>query len=85
MLMHPEGAGDARDMFRKALPLLIASFSDQQIKAALKHVDQLVSENHVFEALKVIRGLYPIEADILCAEQRVREPVVQPLALVAGE
>ena len=85
MLMNPEGAGDARDMFRKSLPLLIASFSDQQIKAALKHVDQLVSENHVFEALKVIRGLYPIEADILCAEQRVREPVVQPLALVAGE
>jgi flagellar protein FlbT len=62
MLMEPEGAAQARDMFRKSLPLLIASFEDPQISSALKQVDALVSEGSVFEALKTIRSLYGLEA-----------------------
>ena len=58
MLMNPDGAGEARAMFRKSLPLLLASFADEQIRAALKHVDRLVGEGHVYEALKAIRALY---------------------------
>ena len=45
-------------MFRKSLPLLLASFADEQIRATLKHVDRLVGEDHVYEALKAIRALY---------------------------
>ncbi|MGO4833989.1 flagellar biosynthesis repressor FlbT, partial [Rhizobiaceae sp. 2RAB30] len=56
MLINPDGAAEARAMFRKSLPLLLTSYSDEQIKTALKYVDQLVSEGHVYEALKVIRG-----------------------------
>lgn len=86
MLMNPEGAGEAREMFRKSVPLLIASFSDEQIRTSLKYVDQLVSEGHVFDALKVIRGLYPIEAGILNNEPRSsRIAVEQTPALLAGE
>lgn len=62
MLMDPQGAAQARDMFRKSLPLLLASFDDPQICATLKQVDGLVSEGQVFEALKAIRSLYPLEA-----------------------
>lgn len=65
MLMNPEGAIEARDMLRRSLPLLLACFSDEQIRAALKHIDQQVAEGHVFEALKAIRSLYPMEAAIL--------------------
>lgn len=65
MLMNPEGAADARAMFRKSLPLLIASFSNEAIRAGLKHVDRLVAENHVYEALKQIRGLYRLEEESL--------------------
>jgi flagellar protein FlbT len=61
MLMNPEGAGEARTMFRKSLPLLLASFADEQIRAALKQVDRLVGEDHVYDALKAIRALYARE------------------------
>ena len=61
ILMNPGEAQVARNMFRKSLPLLIANFSDPSIRSTLKHVDQLVSEDHIFEALKAIRSLYPHE------------------------
>jgi flagellar protein FlbT len=65
MLMNPDGAGEALAMFRRSLPLLIASFSDERVKGGLKEIDRLVGEGHVYEALKAIRALYPIERGIL--------------------
>lgn len=65
MLMNPGDAGEARDMFRRSLPLFLACFRNEQILATLKHVDRLVAENHVYEALKMIRSLFPLEASIL--------------------
>lgn len=90
MLMNPEGASEARAMFRKSLPLLLSSYSDEQVKTSLKYVDQLVSEGHVYEALKIIRGLYPLEAKIMGTEEEERGQSqaampVSHLALVAGE
>ena len=65
MLMNPTGAGDAYEMFRRSLPLMIASFSDPEITGTLKHIDRMVGEGHVYEALKAIRGLYPLERKAL--------------------
>lgn len=65
MLMNPDGTGQALGMFRRSLPLLIASFADDTVKAALKDIDRLVGEGHVYEALKAIRALYPREKNIL--------------------
>lgn len=65
MLMNPEGAGAALSMFRKSLPLLLASFTDEQMKTALKNIDRQVGEGRVYEALKAIRGLYRLEQAIL--------------------
>lgn len=65
ILMNPQGAPEAREMLRRSMPLLLASFSDNQILSALKEIDRMVSEGHVFEALKALRGLYPREAAIL--------------------
>ena len=61
MLMNPNGADDARALFRRSLPLLLASFSDPEITGTLKNVDRMVGEGHIYEALKAIRGLYPLE------------------------
>jgi flagellar protein FlbT len=61
MLMNPAGAAQARDLFRRSLPLLLASFDDTQICAALKQIDRMVGEDHIYEALKAIRALYPLE------------------------
>jgi flagellar protein FlbT len=65
MLMNPGGAGEALAMFRRSLPLLLASFGDEQVRSSLKDVDRLVSEGHVYEALKAIRALYAVEKNIL--------------------
>jgi flagellar biosynthesis repressor protein FlbT len=81
ILMNPEGADEARGMFRRSLPLLIANFSDATIRSTLKHVDQLVGEHHVFEALKAIRSLYPLEQTVLSGEPE--QP--RTLKLAAGE
>jgi len=82
MLMNPEGAEAARRLFRESLPRLLATFSDPQVLARLKHVDRLVSEDRPYEAMKAIRALYPIEARILEPNLEQEE---RPLALAAGE
>ena len=61
MLMNPTGATEAYEMFRRSLPLMLASFTDPEITSTLKHIDRMVGEGHVYEALKAIRSLYPLE------------------------
>lgn len=86
MLMNPTSTDEARVMFRKTLPLLLASFSDEQVRSALKNIDRLVSEGHVYEALKAIRTLYAAEESIL---HKANTPVMMTRdperALAVGE
>ncbi|TCD16219.1 flagellar biosynthesis repressor FlbT [Oricola cellulosilytica] len=65
MVMSPSDKETALPLFRESLPALINTFSDQTILSDLKHVDRLVREERYYEALKTIRGLYDIEAEIL--------------------
>ena len=83
MLMNPQGAADARAMFRRSLPLMLASFEDEQIRGALKNIDRLVGEDRVYEALKAIRALYPLERLALDAEGEVQEQPVRQRAVGA--
>lgn len=82
MLMNPGDAMPAREMFRKSLPLLLASFEDDQIRATLKDVDRLVGEGHVFEALKSIRTLYRLEEAAMSKTAATHE---RPYAMAVGE
>ena len=81
ILMNPGGATDAREMLRKSMPLLLATFSDEHVRASLKNIDRMVNEGDVFEALKALRGLFPREAAIL--ESGAMQP--SPLVLTAAE
>jgi len=81
ILMNPQGAPEAREMLRRSMPLLLATFSDEGIRAALKNIDRMVNEEHVFEALKALRALYPREASIL--ESHGLQPMA--LTLTAAE
>ncbi|WP_434723853.1 flagellar biosynthesis repressor FlbT [Mesorhizobium sp. RIZ17] len=65
MLINPAGAVEARDMFRRSLPMLIASFDNQDICKGLKQIDRMVGEDEIYEALKAIRALYPLERKAL--------------------
>jgi flagellar biosynthesis repressor protein FlbT len=82
MLVNPAGAAEARDMFRRSLPLLLASFEDTQICAALKQIDRMVGEDHIYEALKAIRALYPLERRALGDDDYV-PGAARPLAVGA--
>jgi flagellar protein FlbT len=73
MLMDPQGANGALEMFRRSLTLLLATFNETEILSALKHIDQLVNEGQIYEALKAIRSLYPLERKILEGEPALTE------------
>jgi flagellar protein FlbT len=84
MLISPQEADDARAMFRKSLPRLIDSFSSDAIRADLKQIDQLVAEGQVYEAMKMLRGLFPREDEILGVTPLRPRPAPEP-QLLAGE
>jgi flagellar protein FlbT len=81
MLVNPVGAAEARDMFRRSLPMLIASFDNQDICKALKQIDRMVGEDDIYEALKAIRALYPLERKALEDNDQISEA---PRALAVG-
>ncbi|PWJ83700.1 flagellar protein FlbT [Pseudaminobacter salicylatoxidans] len=84
MLMNPSGADEARALFRQSLPLLIDTFEEREIQIGLKQIDRMVSEDRVYEALKAVRGLYPLEAKVLAAAS-APVPAPQPRPLAVGE
>ncbi|TPI21584.1 flagellar biosynthesis repressor FlbT [Mesorhizobium sp. B4-1-1] len=81
MLINPAGAAEARDMFRRSLPMLIASFENQDICKGLKQIDRMVGEDEIYEALKAIRALYPLERRVLEDNDDIPET---PRALAVG-
>jgi flagellar biosynthesis repressor protein FlbT len=64
-LINPEGAEQSIAMFRKSVIMLLSCFKNEEVLAELKRIDALVTQDRVFEALKAIRGLYPLEDRIL--------------------
>lgn len=83
MLITPENADDARRLFNQLLPRLLDSFTNERIRAGLKHVEELVSNGQVYDALKEIRALYPIEDEIIAQPAAPAEG--DRLAAMAGE
>jgi flagellar protein FlbT len=65
MLIDPANAGTAREMFGSSMSLLCASFENKEVLKGLSNVADLVEKNRVFDALKTIRALFPIEERIL--------------------
>ena len=83
MLITPENADDARRLFNQLLPRLLDSFTNERIRAGLKHVEELVSNGQVYDALKDSRALYPIEDEIIA--QPAAPAGDNRLAAMAGE
>lgn len=65
MLMEPTQAGPAVEVFQKTHALLMATFQNEHILNGLEVAGEFVSGNRAFDALKTIRGLFPIEDAIL--------------------
>ena len=65
MLINPEGRQHSAVMFRKSVAMLLSCFTNARICSELKKIDEIVGKGRPFEALKIIRSLYPLERAIL--------------------
>jgi flagellar protein FlbT len=65
ILMCPDEVETTRSLFRDLYASTLASFSSEAVRGELREVAELVGSDRVFEAMKVIRGLFPIEEAIL--------------------
>lgn len=65
MLIDPSAGTRTRAMFETSYAGLLNCFSNKQILVGLKTLHDLVSANRVFEALKTLRALFPLEESIL--------------------
>ncbi|AZN70879.1 flagellar biosynthesis repressor FlbT [Georhizobium profundi] len=65
MLINPEGADQSMNMFKKSIMMLLNCFQNEEIRTQLKLIDEVVSGKKPFEALKMIRKLYPLEDQVL--------------------
>lgn len=70
MLIEPAKAAEARRMFDQIHAGLLSSFENEAVLGGLGRVRDLVSAGRVFEALKAIRSLFPMEDAILAVGQR---------------
>ena len=64
-LMERDGAPLARQMFRTMLPATCEAFAAGAVTAGLRAVEALVEADRAFEALKTLRGLFPLEAEMM--------------------
>lgn len=67
MLMDPSSADAARGLFFRQLAALVTAFSDPGMIFNLEDVGRMVGEGRAYEALKALRGLFPLEDRILGA------------------
>ncbi|WP_407942966.1 flagellar biosynthesis repressor FlbT [Methylorubrum podarium] len=81
MLIAPAQAGPARTLYAQIEEGILAATTEPAIRDGLAAAHALVEAGRAFEALKLIRGLYPAEADLLGAGRPL--PEVPPAALVS--
>lgn len=65
ILIDPANAATARQMFERTHRLLTGSFSNGEIVDGLLDIDEMITRDRPFEALKRLRGLIPLEDEIL--------------------
>lgn len=75
MLIEPAKADEARAMYEQSHALLMMSFTSRDVLDGLARVRQQIEAGKIFDALRIIRTLYPLEEAIL-AGGRPAQPVM---------
>lgn len=73
MLMSPIESAGPRAMFEDAIASTIDASDNASLESGLREARRLVETNRVYDALKTVRALFPIEAEIL-SSGRVAPP-----------
>lgn len=76
MVMEPEGAEMAREIFGPTMWSLSEAFTNAIVRAGLETIRRQVDEGSPFAALKTLRMLIPIEDAILGGERAAELRVV---------
>lgn len=65
MMMHPEDCEQSLDLFKGMVANLLETLETRELIAGVKAADVEVQTGKVFNALKTIRNLFPVEQAIL--------------------
>ncbi|MBS8260791.1 flagellar biosynthesis repressor FlbT [Roseibium polysiphoniae] len=65
MVMDPTSAPMMRDLFEMVLLSVRRGFSDEDVLDGLDEVAALAGDGRWFDAMKLVRNLYPIEDDLM--------------------
>lgn len=74
MLMSPNDCETALQLCREMFISLSGSACDRRVMEGLQTAVRNIEDKKMFEALKTLRGLFPVEAELMAAEaERARE------------
>jgi flagellar protein FlbT len=74
MLIEPRQRDEAEKLFWDMHAKLKQSFQNGTVRDGLARIAELIEAERPFEALRTIRGLFPIEAAILGSEEQTVTP-----------
>ena len=72
MLIDPSGRDLANQFYKQSHRMLIGVFRNRDVLEGLMEVKECIEKDRVFDALKRIRSLYPLEEDILKSPSRLQ-------------
>lgn len=67
MLIDPANAVHTRALFDALHPTTLRSFANRDVIDGLVSLGELVDQGRCFDGLKLLRGLFPLEAEILAS------------------
>jgi flagellar protein FlbT len=73
MLIAPNDTVAAVDLCAKLLSSLQSAAGDQRLVEGLARVAKHIDERRLFEALKIVRSLFPIESELLGSPSAVAQ------------
>lgn len=85
VLIDPPNAEATRRLFDVVMATSLATFSNTTVLAGLRDVGDLVENDKVFEGLRTLRSLFPVEERILAGDgERPAPPAEAPAASAAA-
>lgn len=64
-LMSPNDEKTSMDLYRSMMTAIPMTVTDARILDALETIERLVKSQRYFDALKTLKGVFPVEAEIL--------------------
>ena len=74
MLMDPSSAHSAGILADRLIKSALETFDADEVKTGLGHVASLLARARTYEALKTLRGLFPVEARLMFPAQTAGTP-----------